>query len=283
MNRDNILLRIGSILDELRTECRTLYVQPTVQVIDLELVEANANYLREHVQILRKIIEKENASTSTESSTIHELVKPSSINELLVKAEENTPRTEYKEEPRIDNSVKATLKMEQSPVVIEEISENELDVLPSPEVDEPVLPEVKVVEVKPDPQPEPILSVEEKIKKEEEAWAEINKRFQSKVPSLNDTISSTKKDKVEINTALKTPIGDLKKAIGLNDKFAFIKGLFNNSVESFENAIKELNACTNYNEANRYIEQQLAPKYDWINKPELQEQFNEIVKLRFIE
>ncbi|POY38504.1 hypothetical protein C3K47_03665 [Solitalea longa] len=277
MTREDILSRIGSILDELKTECRSLYIQSSIQPVDLELFEANANFLKEHVLILKKIVDKENVVVPSLSKEIH---TPSvSIDELLIKEDKSKVEHSFHEEqPVVDEAVKAELKLEEKPKVAEDLKKIETEAEPI-SIAEPEVAPLRTVEV----EQEPVLSADEKIKKEEEAWAEINRQFQTKVPTLNDSISSANKDKVELNTTFKPPVTDLKKAIGFNDKFAFIKGLFNNSVESFESALKDLNACTNYNEANHYIEQQLASKYEWGIKPELKEQFTAIVKQRFNE
>ncbi|UKJ08677.1 hypothetical protein [Solitalea lacus] len=276
MTREDILGRIGAILEELKTECRSLYVQHHVTAIDLELFEANAKFLKEHIAILKRIVEQENIVPATSPSFESEDNKVVSVNELIAKiGDMETKVQEVKSEPPIVES-----KFEEQ---IPQDKEKETFVsAPSASIEEVMLKvEEKAEELNATIDEQPELTLEEKLKREEEAWAELNKRFQTKVPSVNDKISSINKDKVEVNTSFNVPVTDLRKAIGLNDKFAFIKGLFNNSVEAFEHAIADLNACHNYEEANRIIEDHLAPKFSWSLKPELLEQFNALVKKRF--
>lgn len=55
---------------------------------------------------------------------------------------------------------------------------------------------------------------------------------------------------------------DLTKAISINDKFTFIKELFNNKGEEFSAAIQQLNQCANMDEAFDCLEA-LKKKYYW--------------------
>lgn len=296
MTREDILGRIGSILDELKTECRSLYIQPHINSIELELFEANANFLKDHIAILRKLVEKETVSTTIDHP-VKSAPKATSANELIATID---PKQETKTETPVKETkqeefVAATLRLEEEPKEVKHFFSEPVKTEPEPivsfEKPEPVAPPVEqkqepviipvvspMAEVKHQPQPE--LTIEEKIRKEEEAWAELNRRFQTNVPSLNDKISQNQ-HKTEINSVIQPAVNDLRKAVGLNDKFAFIKGLFNNSVESFEKALTDLNACNTYSEAKHLVDHQLAKHYDWHQKPELHEQFLNVVKKRF--
>lgn len=183
--------------------------------------------------------------------------------------------------------ITATLKFEEKAAEVQSVFVEPL--VKEPEVTAPfenVIKEpesviIPVVSPMADVKHQPAMTMEEKIKKEEEAWAELNRRFQTNVPSLNDKISSQNQNRTEVNSIIQPAVSDLRKAVGLNDKFAFIKGLFNNSVESFEKALTDLNACSTFAEAKQLVDQQLANRYDWDQKPELHDQFLNVVKKRF--
>lgn len=294
MTREDILGRIGSILDELKTECRSLYIQPHINSIELELFEANANFLKDHIAILRKLVEKETLSAANDQS-VKSAPKASSADELIATID---PKQEKKAETPVKETkqeefVAAALRFEEEPKEVKHVfSETVKPETPVVAFENKPEPVVAPVEYKPEPvvipvvspmaevKHQPELTIEEKIRKEEEAWAELNRRFQTNVPSLNDKISQSQ-HKTEINSIIQPAVNDLRKAVGLNDKFAFIKGLFNNSVESFEKALTDINACNTYSEAKHLVDQQLAKHYDWHQKPELHEQFLNIVKKRF--
>lgn len=63
------------------------------------------------------------------------------------------------------------------------------------------------------------------------------------------------------------PISDIGAAMGLNEKFSFIQGLFNNDPDKFTETINILNNASNFNEAYSY----LSDKFSWdMNDPQVQ-------------
>lgn len=103
--------------------------------------------------------------------------------------------------------------------------------------------------------------------------------FQNDQPSLNEKL---KEDKKELSDALKdTPIKDLKKAIGINDRFLFINELFNGDETMYERSIKTINGFSIYAEAEYWIRRELKVKLGWDDQSSVVKQFNHIVKRRF--
>lgn len=75
-----------------------------------------------------------------------------------------------------------------------------------------------------------------------------------------------------------TPVNDVRKAIGLNDRFLFIRELFAGNVDEMNTTIDIINAHTSYEQAYSY----LSGHYGWDEtRPEV-ESFYRIVKRRFI-
>lgn len=87
-------------------------------------------------------------------------------------------------------------------------------------------------------------------------------KFQS-VPSLYDKISANKEDKSIATKLQKNPVSDLRKSIGINEKFAFINELFDGNQTAYNEAIDQLNGSAGHSEAIAYIENDLIPKYQW--------------------
>jgi len=73
------------------------------------------------------------------------------------------------------------------------------------------------------------------------------------------------------------PIDDIKKAIGLNDKFLFIKELFHSNSDLYNEAIEVINQAGNYIEALNYLK----ANYDWDYQSEEVTNFLDIVKRKF--
>jgi hypothetical protein len=70
--------------------------------------------------------------------------------------------------------------------------------------------------------------------------------------------------------------------IGLNDRIAFMKNLFNNSSEDYNRVLSQLITFDTYSEAKNFIEQMIKPDYNnWEGKEEYEQRFMEIVEKRF--
>ncbi|NRB84566.1 MAG: hypothetical protein HRU49_12480 [Winogradskyella sp.] len=70
--------------------------------------------------------------------------------------------------------------------------------------------------------------------------------------------------------------------IGLNDKIAFIKHLFDGKSEDYNRVISQINTANSLVEANRLISEMVKPDYNnWLGKEEYEERFIEIVQSKF--
>lgn len=94
-----------------------------------------------------------------------------------------------------------------------------------------------------------------------------------------DKVSDVKaNEKKSLNDKLKS--GGFN--IGLNDKIAFIKHLFNGESEDYNRVISQLNTITSYDEATLLIENQVKPDYNfWVNKEEYAERFMQIIEAKY--
>ena len=97
--------------------------------------------------------------------------------------------------------------------------------------------------------------------------------------SLNDKL---KQSKIELFEVLKeTPIKDLRKAIGINDRFLFIDDLFRGDEAMYERSIKTINSFNIYPEAEYWIIRELKIKLGWDNENKAVQHFDQLVKRRF--
>ncbi|GGD15390.1 hypothetical protein [Hyunsoonleella pacifica] len=84
--------------------------------------------------------------------------------------------------------------------------------------------------------------------------------------------------KVSLNDRVKS--GGLN--IGLNDKIAFIKHLFDGNTTDYDRVISQLNTTQSLEDANRFIETIIKPDYNnWLGKEEFEERFKEIIEAKF--
>ncbi|MEO8764829.1 MAG: hypothetical protein ABI416_11100 [Ginsengibacter sp.] len=97
--------------------------------------------------------------------------------------------------------------------------------------------------------------------------------------SLNDRL---KEVKIELSDKLtEAPIKDLKKAIGVNDRFLFINELFRGDEAMYERSIKTIQNFTMIAEAEYWIRRELKVKIGWIDSDPIVKQFDQLVRRRF--
>jgi hypothetical protein len=108
---------------------------------------------------------------------------------------------------------------------------------------------------------------------------EFNTALAQGTESLNEKL---KDNHEEVATALQgTPIRDLKKGIGVNDRFLFVQDLFRGDENMFERSLKTINAFNIYPEAEYWIQRELKVKLSWPDNSETVKLFDQLVKRRF--
>jgi len=97
--------------------------------------------------------------------------------------------------------------------------------------------------------------------------------------SLNEKLKS---DVVDLRSALNdTPVRDLKKAIGINDRYVFVNQLFRGDEAMYERSIKTINAFRILPEAEYWMERELKVKLGWDENRDVTRHFYQLVKRRF--
>jgi len=97
--------------------------------------------------------------------------------------------------------------------------------------------------------------------------------------SLNDKLKSEVGD---LKSALNdTPVRDLRKAIGVNDRYVFINQLFRGDEVMYERSIKTINGFRILPEAEYWMERELKVKLGWDENRETTRHFYQLVKRRF--
>lgn len=105
---------------------------------------------------------------------------------------------------------------------------------------------------------------------------------------LKDTVSvdvtadlfqkEDKKTKTSLNDKLKQ--GNIQ--VGLNDRIAFVKHLFNHSQADFNRVLSQLNTFKTEKDAQNFIKKMVKPDYDWSGKEEYEERLVALVERRFL-
>jgi len=135
------------------------------------------------------------------------------------------------------------------------------------------------------PQPQQVLNpafatvVESPTLTQYQPKKEIHEVIAEKKESLNDRL---KQDKTEVAHALKeAPIKDLRKGIGINDRFTFVRELFRGDEAFYERSIKTINSFHIFSEAEYWINRELKFKIGWDEDKEVVKHFYQLVRRRF--
>ncbi len=204
--------------------------------------------------------------------------KELSKNELLSKVEK---ALELKE-------LKVT---DEAPVseIVTEVSQEEADlVLEEVEVNEELSSEINIdaIIAQPFDELEALLSSEEETLKE--PVSDTSDSDKTKIVSLEEELQDTIPVD-EIATLFDLPVPKslndtlaINIQIGLNDRIAFVKNLFDGSQEDFNRVLSQLNTYTSEKEAKKFIKKMVKPDYDWSEQAELEARFLEIIERKFI-
>lgn len=174
-----------------------------------------------------------------------------------------------------DKSAEMVEELEQMPEVVEVIE----DEITSKDIDESVVEENvkeevinKVEEVDLGasiPSSKKQLTIEEEFK--DSVSADVTIDLFAKVEEKTSHIKPSLNDKLHTNIV-----------VGLNDRIAFVKHLFNHSQADFNRVLSQLNSFKTEKEAKTFIKKMVKPDYDWSDKEEYEERFMELIVRKFL-
>ena len=98
--------------------------------------------------------------------------------------------------------------------------------------------------------------------------------------SLNDLFNEQREDHSISSQYQRAKVGDLTKAISINDKFIYIKELFHNRGEDFSASIRLLNECKTLEESFDCLEQ-LKQKFFWDSKSDAYLSFCDLLRRKY--
>jgi hypothetical protein len=119
------------------------------------------------------------------------------------------------------------------------------------------------------------------LQQKKNEFEEINQLMHSihSMPVLNEKLRA---NHIEIGTMLNNePIKELKKGIGINDRFLFVQELFRGDETMYERSIKTIDGFAIYPEAQFWIQRELKLKIGWNDDSATVKHFDQLVKRRF--
>lgn len=228
--------------------------------LEMEFMQTRVSGAKRMIQIL---FDNENSAANEKDDSI-EIQK-----EMIGKPKEKTIVVEKTTENKIEEKIK-----EAEIEIIEEAEDANNST--KEKIDEAV--DLNNTELKKEQKTTQTVIEETDVELEEEMnTAEANNRLGdsfSKEKSVNDLAEN---EKINLEHKISNrPVEKIKTAIGINDKFQFIRELFDGDAEIFTNTVSELDAKTNINEAVKYLQQ----NFKW-KKNETSLKFVTLVKRRF--
>lgn len=97
--------------------------------------------------------------------------------------------------------------------------------------------------------------------------------------SVNDKLKPASLELAE--TLTREQVRDLKKAIGINDRFVFVNELFRGDEVMYERSIKTINSFNVLQEAEFWMERELKLKLAWDDSKDAVKHFLQLVRRRF--
>lgn len=107
----------------------------------------------------------------------------------------------------------------------------------------------------------------------------VGQESQPTAKELNDRLKEIRKEVAQKLTDV--PIKDLRKAIGINDRYLYINELFAGDEAMFERSVKTLNQFSILPEAEFWMQRELRIKLGWKDENPLVQQFIHLVRRRF--
>lgn len=103
---------------------------------------------------------------------------------------------------------------------------------------------------------------------------------EDKGTSLNDKLAEKKQESVA-EKLQKSKIEDIRSVIGIGQKFLFMNDLFEGEKAHYDSTIDKINTIHNKQEAENYLNNSVASKFNWDESSESVKNFRQIVDRKF--
>lgn len=251
MERVETLLK--KLQDQFEARASAEQLLLTVQMLQAELLHLQADHGSS----------SQNETVSVTVSNMNTGINGSRIDKIAeVKEEEKTTELLLVDESELEAELE---EIKRNAEVMQKISvQNKPSIIFETEDDVPTLSH----QIPPVQKPNP-----------ETTFKDINESAGNNGSSLNEKLKQSKIDLGD--TLTEVPIRDLRKAIGVNDRFQFINELFRGDEAAYERSIKTINGFSIFAEAEYWIQRELKVKNGWDPGNEMVAQFYQLVKRRF--
>ena len=178
-----------------------------------------------------------------------------------------------------NNKVSDTIEVEDKVYINLDDAENE-------DIVEPLMEKIKNMVAQMPEETQPIDTIIENNVPNETPKAvtfeSINSDF-GKMPEFEPIETAQRRDLENVKKSLNDKLKSGGLQVGLNDKLAFIKHLFEGRNEDYDRVISQINTTASLQEAQNFIQQLVKPDYNnWIGKEDYEARFIELVEGKFL-
>lgn len=99
--------------------------------------------------------------------------------------------------------------------------------------------------------------------------------------TLHDKMSEGKMVRSVATHLQSKPLTDLKKSIGINERFVFVNELYNGDQKLYNQSIEQLNNFSDYGEARNFLFDELALTMNWDKESKIFAELSELIRRRF--
>lgn len=218
----------------------------------------------------------------------HEVYEKLSVLAYVEEYINNTPNAEHTKEELValienasENDEKGVVSAVTNDVSEEDFSntENQEELSQEAEEDPSEVP-MKLIEKESE-------NVDLSLNEEEDLFSQSEETSIENPPTLEEELKDTMSVDVVADlfeNATKKSLNDKLQPdiqIGLNDRIAFVKNLFDGSQEDFNRVVSQLNSFKTEKEVKKFINKVVKPDYDWSDKEDVVARFMSIVERKF--
>ena len=245
MEREALLKIIIQDLKELETLLSTFTGKPEIPKAFIRLAQNKAKGVLEEVDLLEQVLDLSVKSKNTITE----------INEII-------PKTDFQENNflLIEDHVQNKLTIEKTTEILEN-NENHL---------EKQIPKQKA-------KVQPATKSDKNNVTIENKDITLGEKFMQDSQSFYDTLSN-KKESEATPRFMSQPIKDLKKSIGINDRFYFIRELFGGDADLYNTTIEQLQTIQDMQSAEKFV----AEHFNFDESNEAVVSFKDILRRKFL-
>ncbi len=278
MKRAAILQEIEHLLQKITDQRQfMLHRIDNIQIIELDLMMKNTGELYEKINELRKLTEFQEQPI--------EIIKPEKINESSLEKASMTAALILEEDNddmihELSFSNEATLaeeKMVAEMTAPMEDKRAEIFMESHSSVESELIKSGTHMNIEQDG------TVKLKLRPTAELFDEVSTvaaSFTGKA-TLHDKISEGKAERSVATHLQSKSLTDLKKSIGINERFVFVKELFEGNQQLYSKSIDQLNSFLTYDAAHKHLHEELAVPMKWNIESKAFRDLSELIKRRF--